>query len=70
MAIRKTYSGKFKGQVAVDAVKGEQTVAELAGHDEVHPNQIKKWKQHLCANAAELFEDKRRKKDKEQELIA
>jgi len=64
--IRKSYSGKLKGQVALDAVKGEQTVAELAGHYAVHPNQIKKWKSQLLTHVEELFEDKRRR-NQEQE---
>lgn len=58
--IRKSYTGKFKGQVALDAIKGEQTISELAGHYAVHPNQIKKWKSQLLTHVDELFEDKRR----------
>ena len=69
MAIRKTYSGKFKGQVALDAVKAEKTMSELASHYEVHPNQIKQWKSHLVGHVEELFEDKRRKQAKEQEEL-
>lgn len=69
MAIRKTYSGKLKGKVALEAVKEEKTVTELAGHYEVHPTQIKKWKNHLLLHVEELFEDKRRKKEKEKEQL-
>ena len=67
MGIRKSYSGKFKGKVALEAVKEEKTIAELAGHYEVHPTQVKAWKQHVFSHIDELFVDKRRKKDKEQE---
>jgi transposase len=70
MAIRKTYSGKFKGKVAVEAVKEDKTIAELASQYEVHPTQITAWKQHMLAHVEELFVDKRRKHEQEQaELV-
>ena len=69
MAIRKTYSGKFKGKVALEAVKEDKTIAELAGHYEVHPTQIKAWKQYVLTHVEELFGDKRRKTEKENEQL-
>jgi len=69
MAIRKTYSGKFKGKVAVEAVKEEKTIAELASHYEVHPTQIKAWKRQMLEQVEELFVDNRRKHDKDQAAL-
>jgi transposase-like protein len=69
MAIRKTYSGKFKGKVAIEAVKEEKTIAELAGQYEVHPTQVKAWKQHVLSHIEEIFVDNRRKHDKEREEL-
>jgi transposase-like protein len=69
MAIRKTYSGKFKGKVALAAVKEEKTIAELASQYEVHPTQVKAWKQHVLTHVEELFVDKRRKHEKEKEQL-
>jgi len=69
MSIRKTHRGKFKGKVALDAVKEEKTIAELAGQYEVHPTQVKAWKQHLLGHVDELFVDKRRKQDQEKEEL-
>lgn len=46
----------FKAQVAVDAVKGDGTVAELAEQFSVHPTQIIEWKQQLLALASALFD--------------
>jgi transposase len=69
MAIRKTYRGKLKGKVAVEAVKEAKTVAELASQYEVHPTQIKAWKRHLLAHVEELFLDKRRKQEQEQAAL-
>jgi transposase-like protein len=69
MAIRKTYSERFKGKVALEAVKEEKTIAELASQYEVHPTQVKAWKQQVLTHIEEIFVDKRRKKDKEQEQL-
>jgi putative transposase len=50
---RKKHSGAFKAKVALEAVKGERTLNELAGHFEVHPTQVVQWKQRLVAGAVE-----------------
>lgn len=52
---RKHYSPAFKAKVALEAVRGEQTLNELAGQFEVHPNQIIRWKKLLMKRARRLF---------------
>lgn len=52
---RKTHSGEFKAKVALEAIKGERTLNELAGQYEVHPTQIVQWKQRLLAGATDVF---------------
>jgi len=52
---RKQYSPDFKARVAMEAIKGEETIAELAIRFEVHPTQITKWKKELVAGAANIF---------------
>jgi transposase-like protein len=52
---RKKHSGAFKAKVALEAVKGERTLNELAGHFEIHPTQVVQWKQRLVAGAGDLF---------------
>jgi transposase-like protein len=52
---RKEHSGAFKAKVALEAVKAERTLNELAGHFEVHPTQVVQWKQRLLAGASDLF---------------
>lgn len=37
---RRNYSAKFKAQVSLEAIRGEKTMAEIAAHNEVHPNQV------------------------------
>ena len=52
---RQNHPPAFKAKVALAAVKGEKTLAELAQQFDVHPNQITTWKAHLLEGAAGVF---------------
>ena len=52
---RRNHSPCFKAKVAIAAVKGDKTIAELAEQYEVHPNQISDWKKQLMDNAQTVF---------------
>jgi transposase-like protein len=54
---RRNHSPTFKAQVAVAALKGDKTLAELAQQFDVHPNQIADWKSQLMERAAQVFGD-------------
>jgi transposase len=52
---RRTHSPAFKAKVALAAIKGEKTLAELAQQFDVHPQQITNWRSQLLEGAAEIF---------------
>jgi transposase-like protein len=52
---RRTHTPAFKAKVALAAIKGEMTLAQLAEHFDVHPNQITHWKVQLQESAANVF---------------
>ena len=68
MKKRNRYSGIFKARVSIEAIKGEKTLAELSSKYQIHTNQITTWKRILLNNASDIFEDKRRKRDKDKDI--
>jgi len=55
---RKRYSAEFKAKVALEAIKGEATVSELASKHGVHPNLIANWKRQATEGLAGVFASK------------
>ena len=61
--MKKSYDSKFKSRVALEALRGELTVAEIAGKYQVHPNQVQQWKKKLMEGASEIFQSKAERKE-------
>ena len=53
--VRRNHSPAFKAKVALAAIKGEKTLADLAQQFDVHPNQITQWRSQLLEGAAGVF---------------
>lgn len=60
---RNRYSAEFKAKVALEALRGESTVHELAGRFGVHPNMISQWKRQAIEGMADSFKGKSERSD-------
>lgn len=68
--MKKTFTPRQKAHIALEAIKNQKTMSELASEYQAHPIQIGIWKKSLLENAEHAFSDKRRKEDQsKQELI-
>jgi transposase len=70
MAKRRNFSPEFKAKVALAAMRGDGTMAELAARYEIHPNMIAKWKRDALDSVKEAFKKGRdaRGRDSEDEI--
>jgi transposase-like protein len=69
MKTRTTYSADFKAKLALEVIKGNRTLAEIASDAQVHPNLLTQWKRQLLESLSTVFSDKRVRENKEQEAL-
>jgi len=69
MRKRKSYNAAFKAKVAVESIKGNATVAELASRFGIHPNQISAWKKQALESLPDAFSSRRKKKETDTEEL-
>lgn len=62
---RRKFTGEFKAKVALEAIKSQETINQVAGRYEVHPHQVTQWKQQLLRQAPAAFEQPLAAKDHE-----
>jgi len=66
---RNRYSAEFKAKLALELLKGERTVSEIASSVQVHPNLLVQWKKQMLESLPAVFSDKRLNENKEQEAL-
>ena len=66
---RKVFPPALKAKVALEALKGDKTIAEISSMYGVHPTQIKQWKDILSQGLSDLFTDKRHKHEQTQDEL-
>jgi len=70
MAImRRKHDASFKAKVALEAAKGEKTLAQLSSEFGVHPNQIRQWRRHLLECLPELFSNRRKRINRDRDEL-
>lgn len=66
---KRQHSPERKAKLAIQALKGEDKINQIASVNQIHPGQIKKWKKLVEENASLLFSDKRKSENKSQEEL-
>jgi transposase len=65
---RRKFGSAFKAEVALEAIKGIKTVAEIAQQYEIHPVQVSQWKTEFLARSAEVFEGEKKQREELERL--
>jgi transposase-like protein len=55
MTTRRRFTGDFKARVALEALRGDRTIQEIAAKHKVHPNQVSDWKRHAIEGLSAVF---------------
>jgi transposase-like protein len=70
-AQRRRHAAAFKAKVALEAIKGQRSINEIASHYEIHPHQVTLWKRQVVEHLADIFSDPHGRSElAEQELRA
>ena len=66
---RRNFGADFKARVALEAIKGQRTVQEIASHYGVHPNQVTIWKRQAIEELPQVFTDRRLRGNESDETL-
>ena len=70
MTTRRRFTSEFKAKVALEALRGDKTIQEIAAKHKVHPNQVSTWKRQAVDGLGEVFSNgaERNRRDHEEEV--
>lgn len=60
--MKRSFDSKFKSRVALEAMRQDHTIAEIAGKYQIHPNLVMQWKKKLLEGASDVFMTKAERK--------
>jgi transposase-like protein len=66
---RKSYTTEFKVKIALEAIKGQRTINEIATHYGVHPNMVTQWKKQALESLPDVFSAKRERIAEQEEAL-
>jgi putative transposase len=69
MTTRKSYDSRLIVQVALEALKNQRTIAQIASEYGVHPNMVTQWKQRLLNELPDIFNNKHQKNKQDNEIL-
>ena len=69
MGERRKYDSRFKAEVALEAIKNQQTISQIASQYGVHPNRVSKWKRKAVEGLVEVFSDGKERKERDQQKL-
>lgn len=69
MTPRKSYDSRLKVQVALEALKNQRTIAQIASEYGIHPNMVTQWKQRLLNELPDIFSNKHQKNKQDNETL-
>ena len=69
MTTRKSYDSRLKVQVALEALKNQRTIAQIASEYGIHPNMVTQWKQRLLNELPDIFSNKHQKNKQDKETL-
>ena len=66
---RKTYTTEFKVKIALEAIKAQRTINEIASHYGIHPNQVTQWKKQAIDSLPDVFSARRERAAEDSEAL-
>ncbi len=67
--MRRRHESAFKAKVALEAVKGEKTIAQISSEFKVHPNMVRNWRKQLLEILPDIFSDRRKRVEKDRDEL-